>query len=140
MTHEEWTKLHLRHAELHLELRRSRLMQGGTGAKTVAERQAEREGSNVAHPRESMHELQRLADRVCVLILSSDLPAIDIEIRKTRSVSDAWNSTQTEKNSTKWSTKAASSACGTSFEGSQRTCSFLQKDRLALLSDRRLPS
>jgi len=28
----------------------------------------------------SMQEIQRLADRVCVLILSSDLPAIDIEI------------------------------------------------------------
>jgi hypothetical protein len=33
-------------------------------------------------PRERMRELQRLADRVCVLILSSDLPAIDIEIEK----------------------------------------------------------
>jgi hypothetical protein len=32
--------------------------------------------------REKMHELQRMADRVCVLILSSDLPAIDIEIEK----------------------------------------------------------
>ena len=31
--------------------------------------------------RESMREIQRLADRVCVLILSSDLPAIDIEIK-----------------------------------------------------------
>ena len=30
--------------------------------------------------RTEMQELQRLADRVCVLILSSDLPAIDIEI------------------------------------------------------------
>ncbi len=34
--------------------------------------------------RESMQELQRLADRVCVLILSSDLPAIDIEIDKNK--------------------------------------------------------
>jgi len=33
-------------------------------------------------PRERMRELQRMADRVCVLILSSDLPAIDIEIEK----------------------------------------------------------
>ena len=33
-------------------------------------------------PREAMRELQRMADRVCVLILSSDLPAIDIEIEK----------------------------------------------------------
>jgi hypothetical protein len=31
-----------------------------------------------------MHELQRMADRVCVLILSSDLPAIDIEIEKNK--------------------------------------------------------
>jgi hypothetical protein len=29
-----------------------------------------------------MRDLQRMADRVCVLILSSDLPAIDIEIEK----------------------------------------------------------
>ncbi len=35
-------------------------------------------------PREPMHELQRMADRVCVLILSSDLPAIDIEIEKSK--------------------------------------------------------
>lgn len=34
------------------------------------------------NPRESMRELQRMADRVCVLILSSDLPAIDVEIEK----------------------------------------------------------
>jgi hypothetical protein len=34
--------------------------------------------------RESMREIQRLADRVCVLILSSDLPAIDIEIEKNK--------------------------------------------------------
>jgi hypothetical protein len=31
-----------------------------------------------------MHQLQRMADRVCVLILSSDLPAIDIEIEKNK--------------------------------------------------------
>jgi hypothetical protein len=31
-----------------------------------------------------MHELQRMADRVCVLILSSDLPAIDIEIEMSK--------------------------------------------------------
>ena len=29
-----------------------------------------------------MWEVQRMADHVCVLILSSDLPAIDIEIAK----------------------------------------------------------
>jgi hypothetical protein len=29
-----------------------------------------------------MRDLQREADRVCTLILSSDLPAIDIEIEK----------------------------------------------------------
>ena len=34
--------------------------------------------------REAMQELQREADRVCVLILSSDLPAIDIEIEKNK--------------------------------------------------------
>ena len=33
-------------------------------------------------PRETMREVQRMADRVCTLILSSDLPAIDIEIGK----------------------------------------------------------
>jgi hypothetical protein len=33
-------------------------------------------------PREEMREVQRMADRVCTLILSSDLPAIDIEIEK----------------------------------------------------------
>ncbi len=38
----------------------------------------------VADPRQAMQELQRLADRVCVLILSSDLPAIDIEIEKNK--------------------------------------------------------
>ncbi len=31
-----------------------------------------------------MQELQRMADRVCVLILSGDLPAIDIEIEKNK--------------------------------------------------------
>ncbi len=36
----------------------------------------------MADPRQGMREIQRLADRVCVLILSSDLPAIDIEIEK----------------------------------------------------------
>ena len=35
-------------------------------------------------PREPMRELQRMADRVCTLILSSDLPAIDIEIEKSK--------------------------------------------------------
>ena len=34
--------------------------------------------------RKRMRELQRMADRVCVLILSSDLPAIDIEIEKNK--------------------------------------------------------
>ncbi len=34
--------------------------------------------------REQMHQLQRMADRVCSLILSSDLPAIDIEIEKNK--------------------------------------------------------
>ena len=33
-------------------------------------------------PGECLRELQRMADHVCVLILSSDLPAIDIEIEK----------------------------------------------------------
>ena len=32
--------------------------------------------------RKIMQEFQRMADRVCFLILSSDLPAIDIEIQK----------------------------------------------------------
>ncbi len=31
-----------------------------------------------------MREVQRMADRVCTLILSSDLPAIDIEIEKNK--------------------------------------------------------
>jgi len=35
-------------------------------------------------PRETLRELQRMADRVCVLILSSDLPAIDVEIEKAK--------------------------------------------------------
>jgi hypothetical protein len=34
--------------------------------------------------REPMREVQRMADRVCTLILSSDLPAIDIEIEKNK--------------------------------------------------------
>lgn len=38
----------------------------------------------MADPRQTMQELQRMADRVCVLILSSDLPAIDIEKGKVR--------------------------------------------------------
>ena len=35
-------------------------------------------------PRQVMRELQRMTDRVCTLILSSDLPAIDIEIEKNK--------------------------------------------------------
>jgi hypothetical protein len=35
-------------------------------------------------PREGMRDLQRMANRVCTLILSSDLPAIDIEIEKNK--------------------------------------------------------
>jgi hypothetical protein len=35
-------------------------------------------------PRNTMREVQRIADHVCVLILSSDLPAIDIEIEKNK--------------------------------------------------------
>jgi hypothetical protein len=38
----------------------------------------------VNDPRTEMQEVQRLADRVCVLILSSDLPTIDIEIEKSK--------------------------------------------------------
>ena len=34
--------------------------------------------------RQAMRDLQHEADRVCVLILSSDLPAIDIEIEKNK--------------------------------------------------------
>ena len=47
-------------------------------------RRAMTEDSAVADPRETMRDLQRMADRVCVLILSSDLPAIDIEIEKNK--------------------------------------------------------
>jgi hypothetical protein len=39
---------------------------------------------HMVNPRQAMHELQQMADRVCVLILSSDLPAIDIEIEKNK--------------------------------------------------------
>jgi hypothetical protein len=35
-------------------------------------------------PRENMRDLQCMADRVCTLILSSDLAAIDIEIEKNK--------------------------------------------------------
>lgn len=35
-------------------------------------------------PRQKMQDLRRMSDRVCVLILSSDLPAIDIEIEKNK--------------------------------------------------------
>ena len=38
------------------------------------------EGAPMTDPRQAMREVQRMADRVCVLILSSDLPAIDIAI------------------------------------------------------------
>lgn len=38
----------------------------------------------MADPRVAMREFQRMADWVCVLILSSDLPAIDIEIEKNK--------------------------------------------------------
>lgn len=38
----------------------------------------------MADPRDSMREVQRMADWVCTLILSSDLPAIDIEIEKNK--------------------------------------------------------
>ena len=34
--------------------------------------------------REKIHELQRMANRVCVLMLNTDLPAIDIEIEKNK--------------------------------------------------------
>ncbi|HHT9124689.1 MAG TPA: hypothetical protein ACFYD6_02610 [Candidatus Brocadiia bacterium] len=34
--------------------------------------------------RERMHELQRMAERVCILILCSDYPEIDIEIEKSK--------------------------------------------------------
>jgi len=42
------------------------------------------EPAPMVDPRERMRELQRMADRVCVLILSSDLAAIDIEIEKNK--------------------------------------------------------
>ena len=42
------------------------------------------EGAQVIDSWEVMREVQRMADRVCVLILSSDLPAIDIEIEKNK--------------------------------------------------------
>ena len=43
------------------------------------------EMSEAMNPRrQRMEELQRMADRVCVLILSSDLPAVDIEIEKSK--------------------------------------------------------
>ena len=38
----------------------------------------------MSDPREKMREFQRMADWVCTLILSSDLPAIDIEIEKNK--------------------------------------------------------
>jgi hypothetical protein len=38
----------------------------------------------MSDPRQQMQEVQRMADHVCVLILSSDLPAIDIEIEKNK--------------------------------------------------------
>ena len=38
----------------------------------------------VGDPREKMREIQRMANRVCVLILNTDLPAIDIEIEKNK--------------------------------------------------------
>lgn len=38
----------------------------------------------MADPRERMREVQRMADRVCTLILSSDLAPIDIEIEKSK--------------------------------------------------------
>jgi hypothetical protein len=34
--------------------------------------------------RKIMQEFQRMVDRVCFLILSSDLPAIDVEIEKSK--------------------------------------------------------
>ncbi len=39
---------------------------------------------HVVDPRQAMQDLQRMADRLCTLILSSDLPAIDIEIEKSK--------------------------------------------------------
>lgn len=35
-------------------------------------------------PRKAMRELQRMADRVCTLILNSDLPAVDIAIERSK--------------------------------------------------------
>ena len=35
-------------------------------------------------PRDKMREVQRMASWVCVLILDTDLPAIDIEIEKNK--------------------------------------------------------
>ena len=42
--------------------------------------------------REKMARIQRLADRVCVLILSTDLPEVDIliERRKLRELCEQW--------------------------------------------------
>ncbi|HHT9118348.1 MAG TPA: hypothetical protein ACFYD1_06935 [Candidatus Hypogeohydataceae bacterium YC38] len=34
--------------------------------------------------RQKMHELQRMADHVCMLIVSTDYPEIDIEIEKAK--------------------------------------------------------
>ena len=38
----------------------------------------------VGDPRDKMREVQRMASWVCVLILDTDLPAIDIEIEKNK--------------------------------------------------------
>ena len=38
----------------------------------------------MSDPQEPIGGLQRMVDHVCVLILSSDLPAIDIEIEKNK--------------------------------------------------------
>jgi hypothetical protein len=40
--------------------------------------------AELAEMRRRVGELEALADRVCVLILSSDLPGIDIEIEKNK--------------------------------------------------------
>ena len=40
--------------------------------------------AELADLRRRVGELEALADRVCVLILSNDLPAIDIEIEKNK--------------------------------------------------------
>jgi hypothetical protein len=42
------------------------------------------EGTPMNARRQRMRELQRTADRICTLILSSDLPAVDIEIEKNK--------------------------------------------------------